>query len=501
MVVSKTLESVMTQWFDVDKDGLAKLIENRGRAFVVHELVQNAWDTDAKLVNIWLEKSNGRPFAELTITDDDPNGFVHIEHAYTLFAESVKKDDPTKRGRFNLGEKLVLALCRDAEIRTTTGTVRFKDDGTRTSTARGRTTAGSEFKATIRMNEQEYQEACDSVMRLIPPAGVKTTFNGKVLAGRKPLARFEAQLPTEKADEQGRLTRTVRKCWVEVHEPRDNEEPMLYEMGIPVVSADKYHVNITQKIPLNMQRDNVTPAYLRALRALVLNHTADLLSKTDAEETWVTEALHHKDVAGDAVTSVMDKRFGKKRASYDPNDKEANNRLVASGYKIVHGGTFGKAAWENIRSSGAIKSSGEIKPTPKPWSDDPNAKPADLVPEDKWTVGMREVVKMAKRLAKELLGLDIAVEIVNTNNNFAACYGHGDLTFNLRKLGHKFFNVKSYAGLSAILDLLVHEFAHEYASNHLSEQYYDSISMLAGKLAVVALRKPEIFSELRDRAI
>jgi len=276
---------------------------------------------------------------------------------------------------------------------------------------------------------------------------------------------------------------------------------MLYEMGIPVVSSDKYHVNITQKIPLNMQRDNVTPAYLRTIRALVLNHTAELLSKGDAEETWVTEALHHKDVDGDAVVKVMDKRFGKKRAIYDPNDKEANNRLVASGYKVVHGGTFGKAAWTNIKSSGAIRPSGEIKPTPKPWSNDPNADPADLVPEDKWTVGIREVVKMAKRLGKELLGLDISVEVVNTKNNFAACYGHGDLTFNLRKLGHKFFNVKSYAGLSAILDLLVHEFAHEYASNHLSEQYYDSISMLAGKLAVVALRKPEIFSELRDRAI
>jgi hypothetical protein len=31
-------------WFDVDKEGLAKLFAHKGKSFVVHELVQNAWD-------------------------------------------------------------------------------------------------------------------------------------------------------------------------------------------------------------------------------------------------------------------------------------------------------------------------------------------------------------------------------------------------------------------------------------------------------------------------
>ena len=33
-----------TSWYDVDKEGLAKLLERRGRAYVILELLQNAWD-------------------------------------------------------------------------------------------------------------------------------------------------------------------------------------------------------------------------------------------------------------------------------------------------------------------------------------------------------------------------------------------------------------------------------------------------------------------------
>ena len=34
----------MRDWFTVDKDGLAKVLGRRGKAFAVLELIQNAWD-------------------------------------------------------------------------------------------------------------------------------------------------------------------------------------------------------------------------------------------------------------------------------------------------------------------------------------------------------------------------------------------------------------------------------------------------------------------------
>ena len=103
----------MTNWFDVDKAGLAKLMAGRSKAFVVFELLQNAWDQNVTQVDVTVEPSAGR-LVEIKVTDDDPDGFADLRDAYTLFAESRKKANAEQRGRFNLGEKLVLALAKSA---------------------------------------------------------------------------------------------------------------------------------------------------------------------------------------------------------------------------------------------------------------------------------------------------------------------------------------------------------------------------------------------------
>ena len=111
-------------WYEVDRFGLAKLLERRGRAYVILELLQNAWDEAQSLVKVTLiDHAQGE--YEIVVEDDSAEGFKFVEHAYTLFAESTKKGDAEKRGRFNLGEKLVLAVCEHAEILTTKGCVTF----------------------------------------------------------------------------------------------------------------------------------------------------------------------------------------------------------------------------------------------------------------------------------------------------------------------------------------------------------------------------------------
>jgi hypothetical protein len=76
-------------YFEVDKKGLAKLLEEKGKQFAVYELIQNAWDTSAKKVDITFKKIPGRPLARIVVTDDDPDGFIDLTHSFTLFAESV----------------------------------------------------------------------------------------------------------------------------------------------------------------------------------------------------------------------------------------------------------------------------------------------------------------------------------------------------------------------------------------------------------------------------
>jgi hypothetical protein len=485
----------VTSWFAVDKAGLAKLLEKRGKSFAIFELVQNAWDTDTGEVRIMLKKLAGKPAAMLIVEDDDPNGFADLAHSYTLFAESVKKNDPTKRGRFNLGEKLVLALCQHAEVASTKGTVIFKADGSREKN-RTKTTQGSVFSATIRMNQAEYDEVCDEIHKLIPP--VHTIFNGETILQRMPIAEFEASLPTIKADDEGNLARTTRKTVVKVYEPRSGEVASIYEMGIPVVETnDAYHLDVQQKVPVNLDRDNVPPSYLRKLRALVLNETFDKLDPDDAKSTWVSDALAHEDVEADAVDYTMTQRFGKKRAIYDPSDVEANNRLAAEGYAIVHGGSLSKEAWGNVKRFNAAAPAGALRPTPKPYSEDPDADPVDIVPKDKWTRGMIEVAALIQRLGVELLDRDVTVTVVNTSNGFVACYGRdtASMDLNLRRLGHLWFR-HWRVRLPAVLDLIIHEFAHHHESNHLSEGYYNALSKLGGQMTELALRKPELFEDL-----
>jgi hypothetical protein len=246
--------------FEVDHKGLAKLVAGRGKEFIIFELFQNAADEDGVTgIHMAMEPVPNSPFVTVRVADNSPEGFHDISHAYTLFAESKKKADATKRGRFNLGEKLVLALFETATITTTKGQVEFAN-GKRTNYPRRKRDIGTIFEGRLRMTRDEYAQVCEAVHRLIIPPGIEVTFNGVRLAPSKPMHIFETTLGTVIGDAEGNLRPSRRKTAVEIHEG----EGAIYEMGIPVVETDlPVRVNVMQKVPLNTDRDNVTPSFLR----------------------------------------------------------------------------------------------------------------------------------------------------------------------------------------------------------------------------------------------
>jgi hypothetical protein len=86
-------------WFSVDKEGLAKLLERKGKASAVLELIQNAWDEKGVTqVTITLTEAGVRGRSHLVVEDDAPDGFHDMTHINTLFAPSAKVTDATKRG-------------------------------------------------------------------------------------------------------------------------------------------------------------------------------------------------------------------------------------------------------------------------------------------------------------------------------------------------------------------------------------------------------------------
>lgn len=478
------------QWFEVDKQGLAKLLARKGKEFVLYELIQNAWDEKTSEVVVTLERVPGTRLVKLTVEDDNPDGFADLSHAFTLFAESGKKANAEKRGRFNLGEKLVLALCDEAEIASTRGTVRFDANGRTTS--RSRRSAGSAFVGLLRMTQDEIAACSDAVLRLIAPHGIKTVFNGIPLAARTPVASADATLQTEIADAEGLMRKSSRKTVVEIHEPLTGETPMLYELGIPVVeTGDRWHVNVMQKVPLNFDRDNVPAAYLSRVRAVALECMQDHLGADDANAAWVREAVsqHADDLSNSTIEKLAALRFGDKRVAYDPSDPEANALAVAKGYTVVHGGHLGKAEWEAVKRAGAILPAGQVTPSPKPFALD--GEPLKFVPEDGWTDHMKTVVAYTKRLGQRVLGREVHVRIASDVTwPFAAVYGNGQLIFNLGRLGHRWFG----GPLPAINELLIHEFGHEYSCNHLSSEYHDALCRLGAALGQLALTDPSFFA-------
>jgi hypothetical protein len=488
-------------WFDVDRKGLQKLALERGVAFVLFELFSNAQDEDVTYIDLTFAHMEGRQYM-LDCEDDSPEGFRNLSHAYTLFAESDKKGKPQKAGRFNLGEKLVLAVCSEAEIVTTKGHVRFNENGERTK-GHKRREKGTVFHGMIKnlITKEEWEEACKAFMTVIPRPGVKVRFSTgpwdehfREIEPRIPLHSIQADLQTVISDDDGMLRRKTMNTLVEIFEPKPGEEPMLYELGVPVVpTKDKWHVNIHQKVPLNKDRDNVPPDFLAKVRTLVVNAMHDKLTADDMNKPWVTQATESPDIRPEAMKKFMDEKFGEKRVSYDPSDPESNSLAAVHQHNVVHGSMMSKDQWENARKNNLIKPAGQVTPSPKAFSCGfgPDGTPLKQWPEDKITEGMDMVRRYAMWLHVQLGLGPLGVLFLNDDRMIAsAAYAKGSkvVEFNMRKLRPGWFEL---GAVQHVNDLLLDEFGHAFSDNHHSIDYHRALRSIGAKMFEIALKYPK----------
>ena len=474
----------------VDKKGLAKKLVHKPKVFIVHELLQNTWDEDGVTkVLLQMEMLAGRPVCRIFVEDDSPEGFQDLASVYTLFKDSKKAPDPTKRGRFELGEKLVAATALRMEVVTTKGGIVIEGD--KRYQHRNKLQRGSAVLVDVRMTREEFTEVLAEVQKLIPPSNIPTYLNGELLQVRRMCAAFTTTLPTIRSDEEGNLKPTARKTEVRVYEPLPGETPSLYELGIPVMeTGDRWHYDVQQRVPINWERNSVPPSYLRTLRVEVLNAMHGELSEGASREGWVTEGLSDPRCSPDAAQDVKVKRFGEKSVILDPSDPEANSRAAGEGYNVIPGGSLPKGAWDNVRPF--MPSAGQKFPTPKPYSEDGD--PEKVIPPEEWTMDMRRMAAFAQELFQKLYGGTLYVKIVREPTLWwlANCGEDGCLTLNYSKLGKKWF--ASPVRSETVLDLLIHEFAHYKVSDHLSSAYHRELTRLAAKLANLCLDDPIFFT-------
>lgn len=468
-------------WFEVDKDGLRQLLEGRDKSFVLRELIQNAWDEPGVTIcEVSIAPLDGRRAAALDVSDDAPEGFYDLRHAYTLYANTRKRSNPTARGRFNLGEKQVLSLCENAEILTTTGGVRFKKDGTR-SNLRRTTETGSIFSAVLPMTRKEILDAVNAVRTFLPPVRIETRINGKQVPYRAPVAIIPTRLQTEFEDETGQYRTTVRKTEIRVVEVRPGEKAMIYEMGLPIIeTGDRWHYDIAQRVPMTADRDNVRPAFLQDVRAEVASVMVDEIPADNASETWVREAMEDDRISDDAFEKIVTKRWGKKRAVADPNDPHSKERAIAGGYTIVPPRALSKKEWARARETGSIVSTGQIFPT--------KYEESESIPRKEWSEDMERLARLTRVVAEKGAGLKVDVGFVTSKADAGATYGFRTVTYNLSRLGKRFLKPDN---LRAQLRLIIHEIAHEWG-NHIESGYYDGLAKIGAKLALIDPKEFEV---------
>lgn len=450
-------------WFEVDRKGLAEIAKRRGMAFIVTEPIQNAWDEATSRVDVELTPIAGVPKARLVVTDDSPDGFRDMADSYVMFRPSYKISDPEKRGRFNIGEKLLLAVADRARITSTTGSVIFSAKG-RTA-GRKKTEAGSILEATLRMNRDELAEALAKARTLIPP--VPTYVNGERLPTREPEREGRYALLTEIQGDEGGFRTTYLTTDVRIYRALDGEAPHLYEMGIPVCEVScPWHVEVMQKVPLTVDRASVSHGFQLTVERIAAELAADLMSEDDSRAGWVSTALGDmRD--DDAVREVVKRRFGK-AVTYDPSNPESNKLALDAGYKVVHGGELSGQAWASVRRAEALKPAGQVFDNGRVETSPDGVPP---VPRAEWDERMKRVAEYARAFAAHTCGQTPRVDFYkDAGLKFDAMCGMGGLAFNIGRARLK--RAVRHLDQHAIDEVLIHECAHFEVDDHLTHEFH-----------------------------
>ena len=321
--------------FSVSAEGLRELHANRPPWTLVKELIQNAWDEAPAATRCDVRitpKRCGR--TEIRVEDDGP-GFADVTHAWTLMANTPKRGDPNKRGRFNLGEKEILSLAVSATIETARTTITFPATGGR-KTAPNERRRGTVVTLTMPWTKAEGLAITPHLLRF-RPTDCGLAVNGREVARRTPLATRETTLRTIIQNGPGQpLTDTRRKTTIDVLERQDPETAWIYEMGIPIQATTlAYDVDVQQKVPMPPNRDTVSAGYLQDIYTETLNAMHEKMPAESFSENWVRTGIEGKNIGDAAVKTVKRHRHGG-RAVLWSSDTDANMRAAEAGYQVIH---------------------------------------------------------------------------------------------------------------------------------------------------------------------
>src|SRR6266566_2028797 len=260
--------------------------------------------------------------------------------------------------------------------------------------------------------------------------------------------------------------------------------------GILVVSIDenlKWHVDIQQKVPLNIERDNVTPTYLKTLYTALLTEKVQELTEEDANAAWVTTAAENDKTDKKVVKAVFDKRFGENAVLYDQGDVGSNKEAAAAGKTVVPKGSMTPEMRKNVLAAG-VKKAGEEYSTKFLGSN-------KVIPEDLMTPSQKQFRQFIQDVAPVVLPERPLKGVKFVDDNDSKVKG---CTQWLDPKGFEFTVNIAYQDVDDWADnysLFIHELAHFYVqrNDHLFEGFWRAVDYVGGRLAAVALARPKLF--------
>ena len=342
--------------FEVNTLGMRQLHADRQPEQLIKELIQNTFDENITDCHITVKHELEGVLIEVK---DNGRGFANIQDAYTLMGDTTKRQDPEKRGRFNLGDKEVISLARWATINTVGWTVEFPENGGRQVRPNKRK-KGTIVSVMMPWSPHQASRLVHRLGLFRPPENIKYRINDRLILRHKELEVISSVLPTVIQSAPGEPLRpTRRKTDIHILQARLNRG-WLYEMGIPIQEiGTPYDVDIMQKVPMPPNRDTVAESYLKDIYTQVLNAMHPIMEQPQFTETWVKTAVESPKVEADSVKTTVSQLYGDK-VVFSSNDRNANMKAIDQGYQVLNPRSMSKPERDNVRTLAEVDTSHSI---------------------------------------------------------------------------------------------------------------------------------------------
>lgn len=326
--------AIMDDWLAVSTEGFASMNAGRDPAHLVKELVQNSLDAvGEEHGTVELGFAAGQERNTILVTCyDDGCGMNNLRDIRTVFYTS-KTDSHLNRGRMGRGFKEMLCLARSATVQSGQKMIEFCLEAgrriTRQQTVDGSAQPGMRVTMLMPWPSHLIPKLQAYFQTFLPPTNVQLVVNGAVVATRKAQHQIEAGLPTE-LFEDGRWIRPSRKTAVELVPVLQDEEPTVYELGIPVCPAEwslPLHADVLQRVPMNPCRDAVASGYLSKLHRVCLPVLLPDMDGEQVRQDWVGAAAPA--CAKPVQQEVIRRAFGENLARSVPKMGASSMRMPA----------------------------------------------------------------------------------------------------------------------------------------------------------------------------